>query len=123
MKTGGKYLNSSKNSTQDCNKKVINMVRYKIDDLVFNKYLPEMFKRVGRSSDNIKNIIKTPNWFTSTNWTAKQEKEFKLWLVSQLRKDIKLTKEAAEREADMFCLNFGWSTGEEKQLELSLDAA
>lgn len=99
------------------------MVRYKIEELVFNKYLPEMFKRVGRSTDTIKTTIKEPSWFTSTKWTIEQENIFKIWLVSQLRKDIKLTKKAAEREADMFCLNFGWSTGEEKQLEMPLDAA
>ena len=97
---------------------VYNFIDSKIENLVFSEFLPEMFRRVGLNENDINDLTKLPNWFTSQQWTEKDEKEFKEWLVGRIRYKVRLTKRAAEQVADMFILNYGWSTGVEKQLEL-----
>jgi hypothetical protein len=100
---------------------VYSFIDSKIENLVFSEFLPEMFRRVGLDGSDINDLTKLPNWFTSKQWTEKDEQEFKEWLVERIRYKVKLTKRAATQVADMFVLNYGWSTGVEKQLELPLD--
>jgi len=99
---------------------VYNFIDSKIENLVFSEFLPEMFRRVGLKEGDINDLTKLPNWFTSEQWTEEDEKKFKEWLVQRIRYKVKLTKRAAEQVAAMFILNYGWSTGVEKQLELPL---
>ena len=93
------------------------MTELRIDDLVFCELLPEMFKRVGLKKTAINDLTKKPNWFTEVNWTEKEEATFRKWLVSKLTKRLNITKEEAEEKAEIFLLQYGWSTGNEKQLK------
>lgn len=95
-------------------------MKYNIDEILFSELLPEMFNRVGLTGNDINDLTKIPSWFTTQNWTTAQEREFKFWLIDKLRTKLNLTCKQALREADMFLLNYGWSTGQEKQLELNL---
>jgi hypothetical protein len=101
---------------------VIDMIGYKIDDLVFCEFLPEMFRRVGLPSSDINNLTKVPQWFLTKQWTTEDEEEFVKWLVQRLMYKMKMSRKLAEREARMFILNYGWvcSDGGHKQLELPL---
>ena len=96
------------------------MLSHKIDDLVFNEFLPEMFKRVGLKASDINDLTKQPSWFSAKTWTVQDEEEFVKWLVCRLKLKFKMTSSLAEKEARMFVLNYGWSTGAEKQLDLNL---
>jgi hypothetical protein len=100
--------------------KVFNMVKHKIDELIFNELLPEMFKRVGKEGVDLKKACQEPEWYMKEKWTAQDELAFKTWMVQKLRTKLKMTKRLAERETEMFLLNWGWTTGQEKQLELAL---
>ena len=99
---------------------VTSMITHKIDDLVFNEFLPEMFKRVGLKASDINDLTKQPSWFSAKTWTANDEEEFVKWLVCRLKLKLKLSDNLAEKEARQFVLNYGWSTGVEKQLDLNL---
>lgn len=94
------------------------MTKLKIDDLIFSELLPEMFKRVGLKSNDINNLTKIPNWVSSNSWTENDEEEFKTWLVQKLMYRLKLTRDDAIKQAHKFIMQYGWSTGKEKQLEL-----
>lgn len=100
---------------------VYNMIDIKVDRLIFNELLPEMFKRVGLNTSDINDLTKTPNWFQSKTWTEKEESEFKEWLIAKLRAKLKFSKTLATKKAEYFLLNYGWSTGVPKQLELNFD--
>lgn len=100
--------------------KVYSMIRYNIDTLIFEEIIPEMFRRVGKGENCVKEVCSQHDWFMKETWTPEEEKSFKDWLVVTLRTKLKMTKKLAEREAGMFLLNWGWATGEEKQMELGI---
>ena len=100
---------------------LIDMTKLKIDQLVFTEFLPEMFKRVGYSEQDINDLTKEPQWYLKNTWSVKDEEDFTKWLITRLKYRLNMSQKVAEREARMFLFNFGWSTQEEKQGELALE--
>ena len=96
------------------------IAKQNIEEFVFDVALPEMFKRVGCDPANIPSQVRVPRWFTTNVWSVEDEQAFKEWLVPQLIEHFDMAKKLAEKEADAFLFNFGWSTGKEKQGELPL---
>lgn len=52
-------------------------------------------------------ILNDSEWFLRYSTTQEQEEEFKKWAIEILRKELKMTKKEAEKEMDMFLLNYG----------------
>lgn len=58
-------------------------------------------------------VCQRHDWFREYTWTKTRENEFKDWLVSLIRKELKVAKWVAEREADWFVNQYGWEVAEE----------
>ena len=68
--------------------------------------LKEMFKRVGVEYN--KNIVKEDGWYLRYTWSEEDQEDFKDFMVNHLCKSLNYNKVFAEKEADMFLLNYGW---------------
>lgn len=74
-----------------------------------NFILTKMFDMVGDVYSE--SLELADGWYTKNTWTKETENEFRKWLVSYLRKELKTTKKQATMEAEMFILNYGWKLG------------
>lgn len=52
-------------------------------------------------------VLNDSEWFLKYSTTQEQEEEFKKWGIEILRKELKMTKNEAEKEMDMFLLKYG----------------
>jgi len=74
-----------------------------------NKALNELFKSVGFKRYDSTFVDEFPNdWFTRFAWEKETEEKFKQFFIENARKDLKLSKEKAEKECDWFLLNYSW---------------
>lgn len=83
------------------------MSRQEKFEKIFNHCFVKMFRAVGEKYPN-KELTDKPQWYRLRKWSILEEKLFRDWMVSYLRKEAKLTKNKAEIEAGFFLLNFGW---------------
>ena len=74
-----------------------------------NFILTKMFEMVGEVYHE--SLELEDGWYSTHTWTKETENEFKKWLVSYLRKELKTTKKQATMEAEMFILSYGWKLG------------
>lgn len=77
--------------------------------IIHTKVLPEMFKRVGLESEDIRTYVKEPQWFLKASWTLAEQSDFQSWLVQLLKKEMKYSLYRAEKEVAMFILGYGWT--------------
>lgn len=52
-------------------------------------------------------VLNDSEWFLKYSTTQEQEEEFKKWGIDILKKELKMTKNEAEKEMDMFLLKYG----------------
>ena len=62
-----------------------------------------------------------PQWYLRYKTTIEAEREFMLWGVDFLRKELKLTKALAENEMSWFILQWGLTTNQEVTTEEILE--
>lgn len=55
-------------------------------------------------------IIDGIEWYQYFTWTEEEEQEFKAWAVALIKNTLRCTKKQAEREYDIFHLNYGLRT-------------
>jgi len=82
---------------------------------VSNRCFVEMFHRVGINVANASEAMiwatdHGDNWYQKKSWSAEDEEDFKTWMITTIRRDLKATLKAAEAEAATFLLNYGWKT-------------
>lgn len=75
------------------------------------KALDKMFQCVGFEKLD-EEFIKQDNWFQKKTWTQEQSNEFKQWFIQECKKDLKCTKNMAEKEHNWFDLMWGWKINE-----------
>lgn len=75
---------------------------------VTEKYLKEMFKRVGEKFPNPE-LTDQEDWYSLREWTEEEEKSYGAWLKKQIKKDFSyMTSRMIDLEVGMFLLNWGW---------------
>jgi hypothetical protein len=72
--------------------------------------LRRLFKAVGEQFNPNKRYHE--GWYREHSWTAKQERQFRDWLVKHLQKKFGWTKRLASKEAAWFLFDYGWKTEE-----------
>ena len=78
-------------------------------DKILGECLKELFRRVGERYPN-KKFTSQDRWYAMRAWNDEDEKDFKGWLVQYLKKRMRLSLEAAMKEASYFLLMYGWRT-------------
>lgn len=91
--------------------------------MALNKYFidifTEMFKRVKLDFDP--ELIKSPDWYQLSSWTPEQMEDFKQWFINYVmttpgaKKVLfpmhrHISKQDLDGVADMFLLQYGWTT-------------
>jgi hypothetical protein len=71
------------------------------------KALDKMFQMVGFDGWD-REFTKQPDWFTQKSWPEKDIKNYKSWFLKEIKKDLKLNKQLAEKEWSYFFLMWGW---------------
>lgn len=66
-------------------------------------------------------VVGDPQWYLRYKTTIEAEREFMLWGVDFLRKELKLTKALAENEMSWFILQWGLTTNQEVTTEEILE--
>jgi len=71
--------------------------------------------------------FKSPDWYTSYEWTEEEESKFKNWFVSYLQKNAQArnyfmrtptkSKETLRKVANEFVFNYGWKYKKEETTE------
>ena len=82
-------------------------------DQFLEKILQCLFAAVGRR--HTRQATATPDWFRTSSWTPKQERDFRHWLARECQQRYAISKRRAELEAGMFLLCYGWRI-EEKNI-------
>ncbi len=82
------------------------MTRKAFTEKVFRR----LFRAVGRTWDPA--ITAREGWWLESTWTWKQEKEFKRWLVVELKRNFGFSPAAAERRAAWIMLDYGWKVSD-----------
>ena len=72
-------------------------------DKAFNK----LFQAVGFESWD-KEFSKREDWYMQKTWTTDQSEDYKKWFLTEIKKDLKLKKDRAEKEWQWFNLMWGW---------------
>jgi len=72
-------------------------------DKAFNK----LFQSVGFESWD-KEFSKREDWYMQKTWTTDQSEDYKKWFLTEIKKDLKLKKDRAEKEWQWFNLMWGW---------------
>ena len=70
------------------------------------KAMNRMFEDIGEVY--CESFIAKEGWYTTRSWDASQENKFHKWFVTNARKDLKWTKNIAEKEYGWFNLMWGW---------------
>lgn len=76
-------------------------------DKAFNK----MFQAVGFEKWD-RAFCDQENWYWQRTWTKDQSNEYKKWFITEIKKDMKLKKQQAEKEWQWFDLMWGWKEQE-----------
>lgn len=74
---------------------------------IISSALDRMFTIVGFDGFDPE-FAKRDNWYLQRSWTEEQENEFKAWLINECRTKLRMRKKAAEFEASVFILSWGW---------------
>jgi len=72
----------------------------------FDTALRKMFRLVGRKYSP--QATSKPEWYYESTWTSKQQSEFRKWLSTLIRRELKYAAHKADWEAAWFVFNFGW---------------
>jgi len=72
-------------------------------DKPFNK----LFQAVGFTEWD-KEFTKRNDWYLHKTWTVEQSNEYKKWFLTEIKKDLKLKKQQAQKEWEWFNLMWGW---------------
>lgn len=62
-------------------------------------------------------VVGDSTWYLKYTTTIEEEREFMLWGVSLLRKELGLTKIMAEKEMSWFILQWGLTTNQEVSVD------
>ena len=76
-------------------------------DKFLKKALDKMFQAVGFESFD-GDFAEQKDWYTKKTWTNEQANAFKIWLISEGKRDLKFTKQMMEKEHAWFHLKWGW---------------
>lgn len=71
------------------------------------KALDKMFQMVGFDKWD-RDFTKQLDWFTQKTWSENDIKNYKSWFLKEIKKDLKLNKQSAEKEWSYFFLMWGW---------------
>ena len=72
-----------------------------------DKAFDKLFQSVGFKKWD-KEFSKRQDWYLEKTWTKEQSNEFKKWFITEIKKDMKLKKQQAEKEWQWFDLMWGW---------------
>ena len=73
-----------------------------------NFCLKEMFLRVGETYPN-EDLTNDPEWYILRSWTIEEENKFRKWMITYLRKKLRMSKKRAETETFWFLMMYGWT--------------
>lgn len=73
----------------------------------FQKALDVMFRSVGFDGFD-EEFSKKSDWYARREWTPQQKDDFRNWFISSSRKDLKWSKQLADKEFALFDLIWGW---------------
>ncbi len=84
-------------------------------DTKVNKFMERAFKKMFKAVEAPFSweFCKKSNWYQRYVWTFEESATFKKWFVVEYMKTFKSPKRVAEKEWEMFFLNWGWKTTEE----------
>lgn len=71
------------------------------------KALNKLFQCVGFKEWD-KEFTKQEGWYLQKTWSKSESEEFKKWFITEIKKDLKYTTTAAEKEWSWFDLMWGW---------------
>ena len=80
-------------------------------DKFLEKALDKMFQYVGFEKWD-REFTKQQDWYSLKSWTSNQENDYKQWFLQEIKKDLKINKQLAEKEWGYFLLMWGWRTVE-----------
>lgn len=72
-----------------------------------DKAFDKLFQAVGFNEWD-KEFTKRNDWYLQKTWTKEQSAEYKKWFLTEIKKDLKLKKNQAEKEWAYFDLMWGW---------------
>ena len=84
----------------------IRVKRLTTEDFI-EKAFNKLFQSVGLEKWD-KEFTKQDNWYTLKTWTKAESEKFKQWFIQEIKKDLKYTSRAAEKEWAWFDLMWGW---------------
>ena len=87
------------------------MMRANKTDKFLEKALDKMFQYVGFEKWD-REFTKQQEWYSLKSWTSNQENDYKQWFLQEIKKDLKINKQLAEKEWGYFLLMWGWRTVE-----------
>ena len=87
------------------------MMRANKTDKFLEKALDKMFQYVGFEKWD-REFTKQQDWYSLKSWTSNQENDYKQWFLQEIKKDLKINKQLAEKEWGYFLLMWGWRTVE-----------
>lgn len=71
------------------------------------KAMNKMFQFVGFKEWD-KKFTEQNDWYLQKTWTSDQSNDFKKWFINEIKKDLKIKKDQAEKEWQWFNLMWGW---------------
>lgn len=77
-------------------------------DKFLEKALDKMFQAVGFEKWDREFTDNNKEWYSLRTWDSEQVEIYKKWFLTEIRKDLKLNKQQAEKEWSWFFLMWGW---------------
>lgn len=72
-----------------------------------SKAFDKMFQAVGLEKWD-KEFTDQQDWYLKKTWTAEQSNDYRKWFLTEIKKDLRLKKDQAEKEWQWFNLMWGW---------------
>lgn len=88
--------------------------KLKIDKFL-EKALDKMFQIVGFEKWDREFTDNNKDWYSLKTWNSSQVEDYKKWFLTEIKKDLKLNKQQAEKEWSWFFLMWGWREQETLQ--------